>query len=84
MLTQSGWRWYRRGHSVVAWSSILLLEERPRLSLLAPTDVDIVLSNVLDAESARRILLVDESANVSCMYTLKSGVEDNATSLAPT
>jgi hypothetical protein len=84
MLTQSGWRWYRRGHSVVAWSSIILLEERPRLSLLVPAGVNIVLSNVLDAESERRILLVDESANVSCMCTLKTGVEDNATSLAPT
>lgn len=84
MLTQSGWRWYRRGHSVVAWSSIILLEDRPRLSLLVPADVDIVLSNVTDAESARRILLVDESADVSCMYTSKTGGEDNATSLAPT
>jgi hypothetical protein len=84
MLTQSGWRWYRCGLSFVAWSSIVLLEERPRLSLLVPADVNIILSNVLDAESARRILLVDESANVSCMYALKMGGEDNATSLAPT
>ena len=49
---------------------MLLLERRPPLSPREPGDVDTVLSDVLDTQRERRILLVDESANVSCMYTL--------------
>ena len=86
MLALSGRRWRRRGHSFVAWCSVILLEERSLRSLLVPSDLDKVLHDVraIDAQRERRVCLEVVSANVSCMYTLETGEEGNAMSLAPT